>query len=156
MEKENIIQHLKTLSESAPSPSFARGSKALIVSSPQNRPFFFYALKPAVFAALTFSLVAAFGIYFAGTAGNGGVPEYVSLDSQNLRDEFDTLQLSITLDEIAYRQTVHRTIASALTEISSDDVAHLNRSVLETEQNSFDIDTSSNSEIDDLLETIIF
>lgn len=84
-------------------------------------------------------------------------PVYSSLDGEKLNQELDSLTISIELDEIEYSQAaINNTIASALSEISNDNIRHLNRELLEEEQGQIDFDYSNGDEIDELLDTVIF
>ena len=157
MENQEIITQLKKFSAVKPDEGYSKGSLALIVSSPKKTGLFFGFLKSTLAGVAVFSLVAVVGVYLVGIWGEGEQTPYVSLNSEDIASELADLNINIELEEVEYRQSVHHAIASALDEISSDEVSHLNRSLLEAEQDLFgDIDSSLEDEIDDLLKSVIF
>ena len=99
-----------------------------------------------------------FGIYAIGALsgsvpGSIASPELASLNSAFLNDEL--AQISIELLEIEYAPAVDNTIATALDEISYDSVAHLNRDILFAEEALLDDDFSRDTEIDELLDSLL-
>jgi hypothetical protein len=150
------IKNLKSLNTIEPSDSFRRGLKAQILSTPQNKGIVLGAFYPTIIGAGIFSIIAVITIYSVGKLGKTVSPAYASLNQNEIQTEFEALQLSITLEEIEYSNTVHNTIASALTEISNDTTIHLNTRVIEKENNDLKINEDQNNHIDSMLNSVIF
>ena len=83
-------------------------------------------------------------------------PSLASFNPEGLRNEFNGLNINIELKEISYRQSVNQEIASAITEIADNKTRHLSPSLLEEEASDVDWSEEGNSEIDDLLNQVIF
>jgi len=148
---QEIIQQLNKLKLIKPDPVFAARSRILIFksaskTSPVFLPRLVWFAAPAV-------------IILAVIISNFGGPKQTltSLNnSEKLDQEFNNLAINIQIQKITYQQNINQTIASALTEISDTQTKHLNRSVLEREDNSFSLPEDKNAEINDLLNKIIF
>ena len=114
MEKDNIIKQLKSLRAVGPGGAFADSSRQAILATRQGFPFhvFFQPLYVGSFAALllavTFSLILLSG---------RGASAYASLDMDDLRTELEDLTINITLDEVAYSESVNQAVALSLQEI---------------------------------------
>jgi hypothetical protein len=159
MEMRQIKRQFKQYSALSPDEAYARGSRAMILSSEQNRARFSGMGFPALFGAGAFALLAFVGIYMAGVLGDrGSAPTYASasLDAALLSEELAGLRIDIQLEEVTYRQSVHNTIASALDEISDDQISHLNQDLLWSELEALDVSDKAGNDIDELLQTVIF
>jgi hypothetical protein len=80
---------------------------------------------------------------------------FSSFDGERIKEEFNNLTINIQLKEISYQQSINQTIAAALTEIGDTQTKHLNPSILESEQNSAELEKLTNPEIDDLLNRLV-
>lgn len=152
--ESNIIKQLKSLSEVEPRGAFAASSRETILATRQGFPFhiFFQPLYAGSFAALLLVITLSL-VFFSGR----GSSAYASLDMDDLQTELQELTINITLDEVAYSESVNETVALALQEISNDsDVRHLNTNLLEAEQEMLKFDSQDGGKIDALLDTVLF
>lgn len=146
---KDIIKQLNHLKNIEPSSAFKEKSRGLILCvSPKTNRIEWRSLLWAGFATI-------FLLIFV-TVSNLSKTTISSLDANRLNKEFSNFNINIQLQEIAYQQTLNQTIASALNEISNNNIKHLNKSLLETEQNNVNINDSANPEIDQLLNEILF
>lgn len=83
-------------------------------------------------------------------------PSLASFNPEGLKTEFETMNVNFELQELSYRQSVNQEIASALSEITDNRTRHLSPSLIEEESNSINLDDPNESEIDSLLQSIIF
>lgn len=152
--EDNIIKQLKSLSEVEPRGAFAASSREMILTTGQGFPFhvFFRPLYAGSFAALILVVTLSL-VLFSGRGGSA----YASLDMDDLQTELEELTISITLDEVAYSESVNETVALALQEISNDgDIRHLNTNLLEAEKEMLKFDSGQGGKIDALLDTVLF
>lgn len=151
---QDIIQQLKKLSEIKPTGEFTAKSRRLILAVPQKRPIFSF--------PLAWGAAVAVAILIVVSAVTGGLfplqPSYAALFNQeDIKEEFNNLNINAQIRETSERQQVNRVIASALNEISDSGPRHLNQSRLEEELNSFKINGSpeKQKQIDELLQKVI-
>jgi hypothetical protein len=136
-----------------PDFGFQARSRAIILSTAKKHHRYQIFSLPSwawigTFAALF--LVMTFATTFFSPQGVS-----LSLNPEKINREFEDLKINIELQEISYRQDVDQAIASALTEISDNRTQHLNSSILESENDSIDLETNTNPEIDALLGNIL-
>ena len=151
---QELIQQLNKLKAIEPDPAFAKSCRHLILTLKpmQTKPVFFN--WPALVWAGGLALIMlVFAANYLLLPQKGNLS---SLDSNKLNQEFDNLDINIQLNEITYQQKINQDIASALTEIGETNIKHLNRSLLEEEQNNIDFQDPSNPEINEMLNRIIF
>lgn len=149
MHTDQIIKQLNNLKAISPSPTFKEKSRGLILKIPPKTNYIEW-------RTLSLAGITAVILLILVVGSNLSQPIISSLDEDRLNKELGNLNINIQLREISYQQKINQTIASALNEISDNDVRHLNQSLLETEQNDINLDDSANPEIDNLLNQIIF
>lgn len=152
-----ILHQFKELCALEPDRALAAGLKASILTTPQKRPRFFSVSLPFLAACSGAAFVVVLIVTGGAFLHERSAYARLSLDNESDRmtDEFATI--NIELKEIEYRTTVHRTIASALQEITTDSVPHLHSGILEDEQATIEIFSSPlGGEVDALLERVIF
>ncbi|MBI5733163.1 hypothetical protein HY967_04430 [Candidatus Jorgensenbacteria bacterium] len=151
----NLIQNLKKLKNINPNHDFVRTSRISILEIKQKpalnlniwqSPFIW--LVPAMFAVL---LIVVFNL----TENKGDLSSLSALNSNHILQEYN-LGINIQLKEISYDQKVNQTIASALSEISDTKIQHLNRDILTSEEEGFDLTEPTDQNIDALLNKVIF
>lgn len=151
---DRIILQLKRLREIEPEAGFAAGSRRTILAFKKE--------QPPVFAWPNLRMVGAFAglvavlsasiFFFSGQSAKEALAS-----PEVLNNEFAALNINIELQEISYRQDVNKTISSAISEIGSTNVNHLNEDILNSESERFNLDApESNPRIDQLLQKIIF
>jgi len=158
MENE-IINQLKKLKSIEPNEAFWQRSKSLILI---QRPAPVFSVKywfsaPVLNLAAVFAVLVVFvvGLNFYFSTDAAKVLATTSLDAQSLSREFQELNINIQLEEVKYEQGVNQTITSALTEIGSNSIKHLNPALLESEQKNFSSDDLNGEQIDKLLDQLI-
>ena len=153
---DQIINELRKLRFLKPNRAFAETSKTSILASAKPNHFYGFLslprLAPALsFAAVVLVVVASYVIF---------VPPKPTVSAafnpENLSQEFAGLTINVQLQEVEYQQNANQAIASALGEITNTSVKHLNQTLLESEEESIDVQKSTNPEIDDLLNSVIF
>lgn len=151
---QNLIQQLNKLKSMEPDPVFAKNCRNLILNS---RPI---KTRPVLFNWPALVWVGGFALIFLAFLTNYFLfphkQNLSSLDSSKLNQEFDNLDINIQLNEIKYQQKISQDIASALVEIGETNIKHLNRSLLENEQDKINFPDSDNSEINEMLNRVIF
>lgn len=130
-------------------------SRRLILATEFPKRNFFFAFRPAFVGSFAVAVFAVFGIYLAGLSG-GSNAVFASLNREKIKKEIENVDIQIKIEEITYRQEVADTVASALTEITSDRASHLNKGILKNEADRADVNNGSNGEIDELLQRAIF
>ncbi len=153
----SLTGKLKRLSTIAPDGGFAARSRALVTALPQEerRLFFAFRFRPLAIGAFA---VAAFAVIGSAAAGLFGSPRYGALSAANIQHELDNLQINIHLQEIELAQAVGPTVVAAITEVAdTKPVRHLNKALLQTEQEQFGIEREAGGEsVDELLQRVIF
>lgn len=156
MDKQ-LIKDLQILKRVKPDIEFVESTRAFIFATePRKVISWANLLKSQRIWAYSFAvlilIVASFGLIL----NEGKDVHSASLDQNLLKEEFENFSINIHLQEISYRQDINQTIASALTEISDSRVNHLNRSILESEQNLInEAGMERGSDIDELLNKVI-
>ncbi len=150
----NLAKQLKTLSTIEPDEHFVAATRRGILALPRNRnrAWGILPLWATAFAMLVVSIVTATSLTRPSPALSAvGNPEALS-------QEFNDLTINVELQAITYHQTVDQTIASALSEISSNSMRHLNQELLRSEEDRFNVpvNDTNNSQIDTLLNKVIF
>lgn len=150
---QKLIQQLNKLKSIEPDPTFAKNCRHLILAfkPAKTKPVFFN--WPALIWAGSFALIL---LVFATNYLSPQKQNLSSLDSNKLNQEFDNLNINIQLNEITYQQEINQGIASALTEIGETNIKHLNRSLLEEEQDKINFPDSDDSKINEMLNRVIF
>lgn len=147
---EHIIHKLKNLKAIEPSPLFREKSRGLVLRIAPRPVIDWQSLVWAgVFGMTLLVLVVVKMVSTAGTSP-------VSLDTDRLKGELRNLSINIQLNEIAYGQRVNQTIAAAIDEITNDQIKHLNKNLLESEGDAINLEESNGSEVDTLLEKVLF
>ena len=146
---QNILRQLHNLKIIEPSPSFREKSRGLILKIPPKTNYIEW-------RTLSWAGVTAMVLFVLVVGSNLSKPAISSLDENRLNKELGNLNINIQLQEISYQQKVNQTIASALNEISDDDIRHLNKSLFEFEKNNININDSANPEIERLLNEVLF
>ncbi len=151
---KEIIKDLKLLKEIKPDESFINRTRNIVlVTTPHSR------LVPAWIAGLALAAVVL-ALIGSGILFSTHHPSISSsLNEDFLVKEFSELDINIQIDEITYSQDVHKTIASALNEISDSRTSHMNPSILEAEKeyiNQLEDTGSKEKEINNLLNKVIF
>jgi len=151
---KNLAKQLKTLSVIEPDVEFVAATRRGILVVPGKRRSMWGVapLWATAFAMLNVSIITA-------TSLTRPSPALSAVENPELlSQEFNNLTINVELEAITYRQTVDQTIASALNEISSNTMRHLNKELLQSEEERFDvlIEAGNNSEIDTLLNKVIF
>lgn len=152
MNKRSIIKEIKLLKEVKPDPAFVERARNLVLTAkPHLRLVPSWATGVALVAVIL--ILIGSGILFS--SGNPSISS--SLKKDSLVEEFNKMDINLQIDEITYSQDIHKTIASALTEISDSKANHMNPSILEAEKKYID-DLSQNGneeEINNLLNRVI-
>ncbi len=149
--KNDILEQLKDLKRIAPDPDFAARTKRLILAtSAPRRPFGIFAAWPKV--ALGAAVLAALVLVIEAP----GAPKAVPIASaEALNNEFTNLSINIELKQVSYNQDVNQTIASAISEITTNKLSHLNPAVLQAESAGLNPGVpASDPKIDDLLNQV--
>ncbi|TSA44282.1 hypothetical protein D4R51_04145 [bacterium] len=149
---DQIIRQLKKLKAIEPDPHFVAGSRRMILAfNKQELVFAWPSLRMAgVFAGIIAVLTTSIFLF----SGNSASTALAS--PEDLNREFSNMNINIELKEIEYRQNVNQTIASAITEISNNNLSHLNQDILKSEGSGLDLNAfNSDSRIDQLLDKII-
>lgn len=156
MSSNNTIQKLKNLKQIKPDENFVQSTRGLILNErPQTTESVGLNLIPKWGFALGVALIlliATGSIYL--TPDKPSMAS--SLDSNELQNELEAL--TIQVEEVGYSQETNQAIASALDEISTSQASHLNKSILEREQNGIEeLQGSEKSEnINQMLDKVIF
>lgn len=152
---KNLTRQLKTLSAIEPDEHFVAATRRGILAlpgSPSRRIWGALPLWATAFAMFVVSIVTATSL----TRPN---PALSAVENPELlSQEFNSLTINVELQGITYHQTVNQTITSALSEISSNNMRHLNQELLRSEEEHFNvlIDETDSSQIDTLLDKVIF
>lgn len=158
MNQKEITRRLEKLRSINPDQAFFLQSKKMVLSlRPGVRRGFGFELFSPVFLGGTLVVLIAVATGFLIFSPATGRSAYASLNSENLNKEIDSLIVNIQLQKIQYRQSIEKTVNSALYEIGNNETRHLNKNVLELEKNSFNaLPSSTSSEtINILLDEII-
>ncbi len=151
---KDLAKQLKTLDTIEPDEHFVAGLRRTIFAVPKSRKSVWEILPlwATAFAMLVVSIVTATSLTKPDRALSA--VENPGLLSQ----EFDSLSINVELQAITYHQTVDQTIVSALNEISSNKMRHLNQELLQSEEKRFDVPVGegNNTQIDTLLNKVIF
>lgn len=152
MDKE-IVQKLKRLSVIKPEQDYILKSRRLILAVPPARPALITSgAWIGIFAVIILIIISSFTGNLFSKSG------HISLfDSEEIKNEFENLTISLQLEQITYQQNVNDVIASALNEIGDLNLYRTNPSLLEKELNSFNLngDLEKQRQIDNLLEKVI-
>ena len=147
---ERIIEQLKRFKEIEPDPSFTAGSRRTILALSKEPVLVWPNLKLVGALASLVAVVAAGTFLFSGQNASTAFAS-----PEALSQEFKNMNINIELREIEYRQNVSQTIASAITEISSNKLNHLNQEILRSESGEMKLDVpNSDLQIDQLLDEI--
>lgn len=147
MNNKDLIKQLNSLKNIEPDRGFVFSARKIILvekSVSERMPSWVWGFG---FALLIFAIMGS-GFLFPSE------PQISLLDSEILKEELRGISLS--LEEIEYRQEIDTTIVSALSEISTSQAKHLNLRILELEQELIKGLNGENSEIEEMLDSIIF
>lgn len=151
MAYDKIIEQLKTLKKVKPDDHFKENTRRMILATDKEQPTitnYFPSWGLAGAFALVLLVTGTIFVITPSTQVN-------SFDTEELQSEFQNLNIEI--EQISYTQETSKTIASALNEISNTKANHLNKSILEKEQNSLEeINGSDSKNINQMLNKIIF
>lgn len=148
---DQIIRQLKRLKAIEPNPGFTASSRRMILALEKEPAFVWSNFRLAGALAGLVAVVAASVFLFSGQSATTAFAS-----PEMLNQEFNNMNVNIELREISYRQNVSQTISSAISEISTNKLSHLNQDVLNSESNGFDLETSNTDpEIDQLLNKLI-
>lgn len=151
--KQEIIYKLNKLKGIEPDPTFVKKCRFLILEKASQKPVLVLWPRLIWIGALAGLLL----IIALPNLINRKQLNAASLNNvERLSREFNELTINIQLKEISYQQNINQAIASALTEISDTQVKHLNQSVLQEENNNFNVPDDQNQKINDLLDKVIF
>lgn len=154
-QNEKIITNLGRLKLIEPDPVFVKTSKSIILRAEPKVGLFLYFPRfvplSSILALLLFIIILSFSFFSVSRPALSS-----SFDSNNLAREFNGLTINIELQEIAYQQKTNQAIASALNEIQDTNVKHLNQSLLESEEDSFNLQNTTDPRIDEMLRSVIF
>lgn len=161
MNQKEIISQLEKLKSVNPDQAFfLRSKKTVLAIEPERQRFLGFGLFSPMFLGGAFvvllAVAAGFLVFFSPAIT--GMPAYASLNSENLNKELDSLTINIQLQEIQYRQSIEKTVNSALHEVGNSETRHLSRDVLEQEKSAFNAlpsSSTSSKTIDALLDKII-
>ena len=150
----NLTKQLKALRTIEPDEHFVAAARRGILAMPGYRDpaWKIFPLWAAEFAMLALSIVTATSTVRSNRA-------LLTVENpETLSQELNNLSINVELEAITYHQTVNQTIASALNEIASNKMRHLNQELLQSERQRFDIPVGQedNSKIDTLLDKVIF
>lgn len=147
--QNDIFEQLKDLRSVAPDADFAARTKRIILAEPRGRAVWptLVGWPKVVFGGLATAAVLLLAVILPG------MPKTVPIASaEALNNEFNGLSINIELQQISYNQNVNQTIASALSEITTNKLNHLNPAVIQAEGNSLDPNLpASDPQIDALL-----
>ncbi len=151
---DNLKRQLKMLANIAPDEAFVAASRrGILAVRPAMPPAWgLLSMWATAVAMLAVSIVGFSSLVHSKRAATAlATPEA-------LHQEFNNLKINVALQAISYQQSVDQTIASALSEISTNAMRHLNQRVLKAEQQTINQNpgTSSNPQIDTLLNRVIF
>ena len=151
--KQELIKELIKLRSIEPNRAFVKKCRLLILEKTAQKPVIVLWPRIVWIGALA-------GLLLIITLPNLISRKQLNTASLNnvekLSREFNEMAINIQLKEISYQQNINQAIASALTEISDTQIKHLNQSILEKEDNGFDVSNNQNQEINDLLNKVIF
>lgn len=155
MWQKKIINQLNKLKAIEPDKDFVQKTRILILTTPTLKPtrriWRWFLVSAGAFAVLLLTLTLI---------SNFAVKPKISafFNQQDLKTEFNNLNVQIQLQEIAYRQNLDSVISLALNEISDKQPRHLNPMLLQKEQASLETDNinQQQKEINNLLNQIIF
>ncbi|KKU91521.1 MAG: hypothetical protein UY23_C0001G0127 [Candidatus Jorgensenbacteria bacterium GW2011_GWA1_48_11] len=149
--QKDLIKQLNKLRVIAPSADSAARGRALIFIEGEPRRF-----PPVLAWASVFALIIlVFSVSYQTLISPATNIISASLNSDQLNQEFNNLSINIELKDISYRQNVNQAIASAISEIESNEARHLNPDVLKSEEQNLNINSTTDPQIDQLLKTII-
>jgi hypothetical protein len=171
---ENIIEKLKKFREIQPEPEYNQYSKLVILATPLTDklrnfrtivpdPSYSRRSKLAILPLpifnfnwqLTFALASLFLVLITGGLFNYLKPSAPNLNSLALQNDLGNININIQLAKIEYYQKSKEAVSLALKEISGSQTGHLNSSILESEKAKLEGESSSNKEIENLLNQII-
>lgn len=149
---EQIIEQLKKFRSVEPDARFMAGSRRTILALRKEEPAFSWlSFRFAGAMAGIVAAVAAAVFMFSGPSATTALAS-----PEALNQEFANLNINVELKEIDYRENVNQTVSSALSEITDSKISHLNQSVLESESDDLNLETTStNPQVDDLLNKVI-
>lgn len=149
--QNDLIKQLNKLKTITPDQGVAARGRALIFVAETPRR-----ISPLFLWASAFALtLLIFSISLIRNFENSKANIAASLNPDQISQEFNNLSINIELKDITYRQDVNQTIASALTEIGTNQAQHLNPDVIQSEAQGLNLDSGTNPQIDELLKTII-
>ncbi len=151
---DNLKRQLKTLAYVAPDEAFVASTRrGILAVRREAKPAWGLFLMWASAAAMLVVSVLGFSSLMREQRAVAmlATPEALSR-------EFNGLTINVELKSVSYQQGVDQTIVSALSEISTNSMRHLNQGILQSEQNTINQtpDTSSDPQIDTLLNKVIF
>lgn len=157
MDKE-VIKNLKSLKTIEPDRDFKDSTLRIVLASKNPSRTFSLPRWSLVFgAAVVF--IAFLGITAGIFKNNNNVasPLLLSLNSDQLVNEYKNIGSDFYVKEISYEQDVNKTIAIALNEIAKTKGNHLNPNIL-MEESQFinNINSGENSDINIMLDKVIF
>jgi len=150
---ETIIKQLKKLKAIEPDANFASMSRRSILAMKTESRMPFWKVNFRMVAGLS-GAVAALAAWVFLFSGPSASTAFAS--PELLNQEFTNMNINVEVQQIDYRQNVNKTITSAISEISSNKLSHLNQEVLNSEVGSFSSDaTGTDPQIDQLLDKVI-
>lgn len=151
--EDKLITQLKKLKRIEPNPFFAANSRRTILALRKEEPVFAW-LNLRVAGVMTGMVAAVAASVFLFSAPSATM---VLASPEVLNQEFKDLNINIELSAIGYHQNIDQTVISALSEITDNQIKHLNQDILQTESEELDLNSSTTDpEIESLLDKIIF
>src|SRR3989338_1947457 len=165
MTENELLQNLKSLKGILPRPEFIHQSKMSILSSPRTlKPKWEMVGRGVLAESLNFGLsmvlTAAAVVLILGGATSilravllNSLP---GVDRESLLTEADNISkdIDIQLNEAEYYAVAAKETSVALKEASLNGPAHANPLLIQNEANALDFQNPTNSNIDDLLDTL--
>ncbi len=151
--QNDLKTQLKKFREIQPDPDFTRRSKSVIVALNPHPVVTGFRVPFSLFWAGAMAVVLLVAVVIFPAKQQVSVS---SLNPDRLAQELNTLDINVQLEQIKYYQTSNQEIALAINEIGDTRTHHLNSTLLESELENFETRTTTNPEIDELLDEVIF
>lgn len=145
-----LVEKLRIFKEILPDLEYCRISKLTILAAPlisQKTPIFNW--------KLAFSLVSLLLVLISGSLLHYLKPSAPNLRAQALETDLQNLNINIQLAKIEYYQKSGETVSLALKEISENQTSHLNPLILESEKNQLKEKSSTDEDIESLLNQLL-
>ena len=153
--EDKIIKQLYKLRALLPEKGVAERIKYKILDENQAFSFRFFLKSQPIWAKFAMYSVATIIIVSAPLLLSNRAPKLSSLkDAEKLSREVEMLPMSIELKEIEYQNYKNETISAAIAEIKNTNIRHLKKDVIQSEINDFEKETSTEEEINRLLESV--